>query len=73
MALEVLIQAGAAEIRVATLADGKLEELSFERTFRLEDGEEGGRVCHSLIGDIVLGRVQRVMAGMQAAFVEIGL
>src|ERR1700690_2065414 len=68
MAIEVLIQAGAGEIRIATLAEGKLEELSFERSI----GEDHARGCHSLIGDIVLGRVRRVMAGMQAAFVEIG-
>ena len=63
MTIEVRIQSGAGEIRVATLANGKLEELSFERTL----GQ-----AHGLIGDIVLGRVQRVMSGMQAAFVEIG-
>jgi ribonuclease G len=68
MAIEVLIQAGAGEIRIATLAEGKLEELSFERSI----GEDHARGCHSLIGDIVLGRVRRVMAGMQAAFIEIG-
>ena len=67
MSIEVLINAGAGEIRVALVADGKLEELSFERTIGVEHG------AHSLIGDIVLGRVQRVMPAMQAAFVEIGL
>ena len=40
MAIEVLINAGAGEIRVALVADGKLEELSFERTF---GNEIGGR------------------------------
>jgi ribonuclease G len=33
----------------------------------------GGRGGHSLVGNIVLGRVQRVLPGMQAAFVDIGL
>ena len=70
MTAEVLINAGAGEIRVAHLCDGRLEELSFERTI---GGEEGTRDCHSHIGDIILGRVQRVLPGMQAAFVEIGL
>ncbi len=69
MTIEVLINAGAGEIRVALVADGKLQELVFERTIGAEDGTRG---CHSLIGDIVLGRVQRVMAGMQAAFVDVG-
>ena len=69
MTVEVLIHAGAAEIRAGVVADGKLQELSFERTIGAEDGARG---CHSLIGDIVLGRVQRVMAGMQAAFVDFG-
>ena len=70
MSIEVLINAGAGEIRVALVADGKLQELSFERTIGVEDGARG---CHSLVGDVILGRVQRVMAGMQAAFVDIGL
>ena len=70
MTREVLINAGAGEIRVAVVADGKLEELSFERTIGAEDGARG---CHSLVGDIILGRVSRVMPGMQAAFVDVGL
>jgi ribonuclease G len=64
MTVEVLIEAGAGEIRVALVADGKLEELSFARRV----GER-----NSLIGDMMLGRVQRVMPGMQAAFVDVGL
>ncbi len=31
------------------------------------------RRCHSHIGDIILGRVQRVIPAMQAAFVESGM
>ena len=68
MTREVLINAGAGEIRVAVVAEGRLEELSLERTI---GGEARG--CHSLVGNIILGRVSRVMPGMQAAFVEIGL
>lgn len=64
MPSEVLIQVGTGEIRVALIADGRLEEFTLERNI--------GTGCQSLIGDIVLGRVQRVMQGMQAAFVEIG-
>src|SRR6202789_66471 len=70
MSIEVLINAGAGEIRVALVADGRLQELSFERTI---GGEDGARGCHSLVGDVILGRVSRVMAGMQAAFVDVGL
>ena len=75
---EVLINAGAGEIRVAIVEDGRLHELFLERTIGLEEGavkrsRTDGRSGHSLIGNIVLGRVQRVLPGMQAAFVDIGL
>jgi ribonuclease G len=74
---EVLINAGAAEIRVAIVEDGHLQELFLERLIGLDDSplrrRTGGRSGHSLIGNIVLGRVQRVLPGMQAAFVDIGL
>src|SRR5580698_341031 len=73
---EILINAGAGEIRVALVEDGKLQELFLERVIGLEDGPKkrtDGRHGHSLIGNIVLGRVQRVLPGMQAAFVNVGL
>jgi ribonuclease G len=70
MTAEILINAGAGEIRIAHLCRGRLEELSFERIIGNEDG---ARNCHSHIGDVILGRVQRVLPGMQAAFVEIGM
>src|SRR5665213_1970732 len=73
---EVLINAGAGEFRVAIVEDGKLQELFLERTIGLDDGalkKRGGRSGHSLIGNIILGRVQRVLPGMQAAFVDVGL
>jgi ribonuclease G len=73
---EVLINAGAGEIRVAIVEDGKLQELFLERTLGLDEGaprKKGSRSGHSLIGNIVLGRVQRVLPGMQAAFVDVGL
>jgi ribonuclease G len=73
---EILINAGAGEIRVALVVDGKLQELFLERTIGLDDGtlrrRADGRHGHSLIGNIILGRVQRVLPGMQAAFVNIG-
>jgi ribonuclease G len=61
MTVEVLIEAGAGEIRAALVADGKLEEFSCTR-----------RIGGSLIGDMILGRVERVMPGMQAAFLDVG-
>src|SRR5436305_5636811 len=74
---EVLINAGAGEVRVAIVEDGRLQELFLERLIGLDDESPrrrgGGRSGHSLIGNIVLGRVQRVLPGMQAAFVDIGL
>jgi ribonuclease G len=75
---EILINAGAGEIRVALVEDGKLQELFLERLIGLEDGplkknRNDGRHGHSLIGNIILGRVQRVLPGMQAAFVDVGL
>ena len=73
---EVLINCGAGEIRVAIVEEGKLQELFLERTIGLDDGalkKKGGRGGHSLIGNIILGRVQRVLPGMQAAFVDVGL
>lgn len=73
---EVLINAGAGEIRVAIVEDGKLQELFLERTIGLDDAPKkraDGRSGHSLIGNIILGRVQRVLPGMQAAFVDVGL
>lgn len=76
MGQEVLINAGAGEIRVAIVEDGRLEELYLERTIGLDDGplrRRDGKNGHSLVGNIVLGRVQRVLPGMQAAFVDIGL
>jgi ribonuclease G len=76
MKKEILINAGAGEIRVALVEDGKLQEIFLERIIGLEDGplkkRADGRHGHSLIGNIILGRVQRVLPGMQAAFVDVG-
>jgi ribonuclease G len=77
MAKEVLINVGAAEIRVAVVDNGRLQELFIERLIGSDDGalrpRRGAGCGHSLIGNIILGRVQRVLPGMQAAFVDIGL
>ncbi|HEY0104937.1 MAG TPA: Rne/Rng family ribonuclease [Rhizomicrobium sp.] len=76
MQKDVLINAGAGEIRVAVVEDGRLQDLMLERTIGLDDNPRrkgDGRTGHSQVGNIVLGRVQRVLPGMQAAFVDIGL
>jgi ribonuclease G len=70
LASEVLINVGPAETRVAMVDEARLSELFIERT--AEAGREG-RGGHRLFGNIMLGRVQRVLPGMQAAFVDLGL
>ncbi|MBI1238755.1 MAG: Rne/Rng family ribonuclease [Alphaproteobacteria bacterium] len=71
MAQDVLINVGAGETRVAVVADGRLEEFYLERT--IGPNALGGRAGRSLLGNIIIGRVQRVLPGMQAAFVDVGL
>ncbi len=66
---EVLINVGIGETRIATLVDGKLDQLILERARTAGRGRTG----HSLLGNIYLGRVQRVLPGMQAAFVDAGM
>jgi ribonuclease G len=64
MALELFINAGMGEIRIALARDGRMDELRILPLL----GEEARP-----LGDIILGRVTRVVSGMEAAFVEIGL
>jgi len=59
---EIIINASPVEVRVALLEDGALSE------FYLERNQRGG-----LAGNIYKGKVTRVLPGMQAAFVDIGL
>lgn len=61
MKREILINAGPRETRVAILEDEKLVEL-------LVDRPDNRR----MVGDIYLGRVDAVLPGIQAAFVDIG-
>jgi ribonuclease G len=62
MTAEVLINVGPREIRAALVEEGVLQELLIER------------VNHrGLISNIYKGRVSRVLPGMQAAFIDIGL
>ncbi len=62
MAKHILINAAAWETRVAVLDDTTLSELYVER----------GR-DHGIAGNIYTGKVVRVLPGMQAAFLDIGL
>ncbi len=59
---EILINVTPRETRVAVLENGVLQEIYIERASRL-----------GLVGNIYKGKVARVLPGMQAAFVDIGL
>jgi ribonuclease G len=59
---EILINVTPRETRVAVLENGVLQEIFIERERR-----------RGLVGNIYRGRVCRVLPGMEAAFVEIGL
>lgn len=61
---QIVINATPIETRVAVMEGGAVVELHVERP-----GEAGG----SVMGNIYKGRVSRVLPGMQAAFVDIGL
>ena len=63
MSSELIINYRPHETRVALLEDNTLVE------FQIERGAQGA----GLLGNIYLGRVTRVLPGMQAAFVDIGL
>src|SRR5207237_3151090 len=62
MGEEILINVTPRETRVAVVAAGVVQELLIERS--------SGR---GLVGNIYMGRVARVLPGMQSAFIEIGL
>ena len=62
MRKELLVNATPPETRVALTEDGRAVEVLHERR-----GRQG------LVGNVFLGRVHRVLPGMQAAFVSIGL
>ena len=62
MSEEILVNVTPRETRVAVIENGMLQELHIERGWR-----------RGVVGNIYKGKVQRVMPGMQAAFVDIGL
>ena len=59
---EILINVTPQEARVAIVAAGVVQELLIERA-----------ASRGLVGNIYMGKVARVLPGMQSAFVEIGL
>ncbi|KPF61573.1 ribonuclease [beta proteobacterium AAP51] len=59
---DILINWAPQETRVAVVENGAVQELHVERT--LERG---------LVGNVYLGKVVRVLPGMQSAFIDIGL
>jgi len=62
MAEDILINVTPQETRVAVMASGVVQELHVERS-----------ATRGLVGNIYMGRVVRVLPGMQSAFVEMGL
>lgn len=74
MSEEILINVGIGETRVALMEGGMLRDLVIER--RVDDSASGpcgaGSTGASLVGNLMVGRVERVLPGMQAAFVNIG-
>src|SRR5436305_10077954 len=63
MAKEMIVSVNGREKKIAIVDNGRITE------FYIERGEENSGV----VGNIYKGRVQRVLPGMQSAFVEIGL
>jgi ribonuclease G len=62
MQQDILINWAPQETRVAVVEHGAVQELQVERT--LERG---------LVGNVYLGKIVRVLPGMQSAFIDIGL
>ena len=62
MSAEILINVSPREVRTALVENGILQEIFLERAIR-----------RGLISNIYKGRVSRVLPGMQAAFIDIGL
>lgn len=61
MTKELVIHSAGTEIEIALLEDGQLVELNREKT-----------KSSFTVGDIYLGKVHKVMGGLNAAFVDVG-
>ena len=62
MSEEILINFTPQETRVAVMQQGVVQELHIERT-----------TSRGLVGNVYLGRIARILPGMQSAFVDVGL
>ncbi|WP_278355572.1 ribonuclease E/G, partial [Idiomarina abyssalis] len=62
MSVEVLMNVTPTETRVVLVENGILQEVHIERQAK-----------RGLVGNIYMGKVSRVLPGMQAAFIDIGL
>ena len=62
MTRDILVNVGPRETRAALVENGAAVELHVERSNR-----------RGLVGNLYKGRVSRVLPGMQAAFIEIGM
>jgi ribonuclease G len=59
---DILVNVSPFETRVALVQQGAVQEFHLERV-----------ASRGLVGNVYLGRVQRVLPGMQSAFIDIGL
>jgi len=62
LSIEILVNVAPRETRAAVTENGVVQEIYIERTSR-----------RGLVSNLYKGRVSRVLPGMQAAFVDIGL
>ena len=67
MSEELLVDTNPFETRIALLRDGKPVEIHLQRTASGPKAHRG-----SLVGNIYLGKVARIVPAIQAAFVDIG-
>ena len=62
MTEDILINFAPQETRVAVMYQGAVQELHIERM-----------ASRGLVGNIYIGRVVRILPGMQSAFIDVGL
>ena len=62
MTEEILINFTPQETRVAVMQQGVVQELHIERT-----------ASRGLVGNVYVGRIVRILPGMQSAFIDVGL
>ncbi len=62
MSVELLVNVTPSETRVALVENGLLQEVHVERQAK-----------RGIVGNIYKGKISRVLPGMQAAFVDIGM